>query len=61
MATKKASTGTVQVRVLVRTLINDEWVNPNAVVELTQEQLAEQAGNVDADPAAVAYAKTLSE
>ena len=61
MATKKASTGTTQARVLVRTFINEEWAEPNTVVELTQEQLAEHAGSVDADPAAVAYAKSLAE
>lgn len=59
MATKKAASGAVEVRVLVRTYINGEWVDPDTVVGLTQEQLAEFAGCVDADPDAVAYAKSL--
>ena len=60
MATKKVATAT-QARVLVRTLIGGEWVEANSVIDVTPELLAAHPGELDADPDAVAYAKSLSE
>jgi len=43
----------------VRVLAQCEHGVPNDVVELTAAELKAAAGNVDPDPAAVAYAESL--
>lgn len=56
MATKK-QTGTTKLRVLV----GGAFGKPDDVIELEGEELAQAlaSGQVDADPAAVAYAESL--
>jgi len=61
MATKKASpnsqAGTVKARVLVRCAFG----NPDDVVQVTPEQAAQHAGELDTDPAAVAQAERAGQ
>lgn len=48
-----------EVRVLVATQIDGIDYAPNDVATLPAQDVAGYAGSVDADPAAVAYAKSL--
>ena len=57
MATKKQTTSTVKGRVLM----DGTWGKVNQVIEIPADQVeqAEQSGQVDTHPDAVAYAESL--